>query len=156
MPRGISAALLVLAAAVATACEPGPPPPEPVAKAYAEAWSTGQYQAMWDLLTAGAQERVGTTGFVDRLPRIAEEMTLRSLDVVVGASSRPRQPSGSPDPARATVPLEVTFHTARVGDVRRATTLSLVLVGAKEQAGGGSSGRARRSCPASPRAGSSA
>src|SRR5439155_24610951 len=40
---------------------------------------------------------------------------------------------GSPDPKRATVPLDITFHTQRVGDVRRTTTLSLVFIGEKDK-----------------------
>ncbi len=89
---------------------------------------------MWGLLTAASQQRVGTPGFVDRLPRIAEEMTLRSLDVKVGQALHPRLPSGSPDPRNVTVPLTVTYHTARVGDITRDTRLRLVLEGEKQEA----------------------
>src|SRR6266511_1955801 len=127
-------ALLYAALAVASACEALPPSPDPVAKQYAEAWTKGHYQEMWDLLTEESRQRVGTEGFIDRLPRIAEEMTLRSLEVKSGTSTRPRLPNGSPDPRSASVPLDVTFHTARVGDFTRTTTLSLVLVGEKDKA----------------------
>jgi penicillin-binding protein 2 len=127
-------ALLYAALAVASACEALPPSPDPVAKQYAEAWMKGHYQEMWDLLTEESRQRVGTEGFIDRLPRIAEEMTLRSLEAKSGTSTRPRLPNGSPDPRNATVPLDVTFHTTRVGDFTRSTTLSLVLVGEKDKA----------------------
>src|SRR5439155_714412 len=73
-------------------------------------------------------------GFVDRLPRIADEMTLKSLDARTGAASHPALANGSPDPRRATVTLDVTFHTQRVGDVARQTALNLVLVGDKDKA----------------------
>jgi len=125
-------ALLFAVTSILAACEPAQPRPDAVAKTYAESWQKADYQNMWDLLTDDAKARVGTEGFVDRLPRIAEEMTLRSLDVKVGPSSRPLR-SGSPDPARATVPLDITFHTTRVGDIRRTTTLSLVYAGAKDK-----------------------
>ena len=132
LARGL--ALLFLASAVLAGCEPGPPAPEPVAIKYAESWRTSDYQSMWGLFTAGSQQRVGTTGFIDRLPRIAEEMTLRSLDVKVGQALHPRLPSGSPDPRRASVPLSVTYHTARVGEFRRETQIALVLEGEKQEA----------------------
>jgi penicillin-binding protein 2 len=126
--------LLYVALAVASACEALPPSPDPVAKQYAEAWTKSHYQEMWDLLTEESRERVGTEGFIDRLPRIAEEMTLRSLEATTGPSTRGKLPNGSPDPRNATVPLDVTFHTTRVGDFKRSTTLSLVLVGEKDRA----------------------
>jgi penicillin-binding protein 2 len=126
--------LLYAALAVASACEALPPSPDPVAKAYAEAWTKGQYKEMWDLLTDEARQRVGTEGFVDRLPRIAEEMTLRSLEVTTAPSTREKLPNGSPDPRSATVALDATFHTTRVGDFKRSTTLSLVMVGEKDKA----------------------
>jgi len=125
---------LYLALAIAAACEAPPPSPDPIAKAYAEAWTKGHYQEMWDLLTEESRQRIGTEGFTDRLPRIAEEMTLRSLEATAGPSTRQKQPNGSPDPRSATVPLDVTFHTTRVGDFKRSTTLSLVLVGEKDKA----------------------
>ncbi len=126
--------LLYAALAIAAACEAVPPSPDPVAKQYADAWTKGNYKEMWDLLTAESRQRVGTEGFLDRLPRIAEEMTLRSLEATTGPSTRQKLPNGSPDPRSATVPLDVTFHTARVGDFRRSTTLSLVMVGEKDKA----------------------
>ena len=114
------------------ACEPAQPQPDAVAKSYAEAWQKSDYQKMWGLLTDGSQQAVGTAGFIDRLPRIAQEMGQISLEVKVGASSRPLA-NGSADPNHATIPLDVTFHTARVGDVRRTTTLALVYIGEKDK-----------------------
>ncbi|HEV8229792.1 MAG TPA: penicillin-binding transpeptidase domain-containing protein [Candidatus Limnocylindria bacterium] len=125
---------LYVALAIATACEPVPPSPEPVAKAYATAWERNEYQKMWDLLTEESRTRVGTEGFIDRLPRIAEEMTLRSLQATTGAMTRPTLANGSPDPRHATIALDVSFQTARVGDFKRSTSLSLVLEGEKEKA----------------------
>jgi len=128
-------ALLFTVAAVASACqEPGPPSPEPIARAYAEAWQKGEAQAMWALLTDESKQRVGEEGFIARLPRIAEEMTLKSLEAKTGSASFAKFPSGSPDPARATVPLSVTFRTERVGDFSRETSLRLVLQGEKDKA----------------------
>src|SRR2546425_5901800 len=133
-PQAQVLALLLPCAAVLAACEPGPPAPEPVARQYATAWQKSDYQAMWDLLTEDAKAQVTTAGFVERLPRIAEEMTLRSLDAKLGTATHPALPNGSPDPRKASVPLDVTFHTLRVGDVARATSLQMVLVGEKEKA----------------------
>ena len=126
--------LLYAALAVASACEALPPSPDPVARAYAEAWTKGQYKEMWDLLTDESRQRVGTEGFIDRLPLIAEQMTLRTLEATTGPSTREKLPNGSPDPRSATVPLDVTFHTTRVGDFTRSTKLALVLVGEKDKA----------------------
>jgi penicillin-binding protein 2 len=127
-------ALLFLCASIFSACEPGPPPPEPIARQYAAAWQKSDYQSMWDLLSDDAKALVTPAGFVDRLPRIAEEMTLRSLDVKPGVATHPALPNGSPDPRKASVPLDVVFHTERVGDIARATALQLVMVGEKDKA----------------------
>jgi penicillin-binding protein 2 len=132
--RGLVAAVAILCATVLSACEPGPPPPEPIARQYAAAWQKSDYQAMWDLLTDDAKAQLTTTGFIDRLPRIAAEMTLRSLEAKPGTATRPALPNGSPDPRKASVPLEVIFHTARVGDIARAIALPLVMVGDKDKA----------------------
>ena len=126
---------LSVVASIFAACEPQPPAAEPVAKAYAAAWAKGDYQAMWALLTEESKARVGEDGFIARLPRIAEEMTLTSLDATAGVAVHPALANGSPDPRRATVPLAVTFHTMRVGDIRRDTFLSLVMTGEKDKAG---------------------
>ena len=124
--------LLFAVVSVLAACEPAQPQPDGVAKSYAEAWQKGEYQKMWSLLTEASQARVGTEGFIDRLPRIAQEMGQTSLEVKVGASSRPLV-SGSADANHATVPLDVAFRTSRVGEVRRTTTLALVFSGEKEK-----------------------
>jgi penicillin-binding protein 2 len=125
-------AFLFAVVSVLAACEPAQPQPDAVAKSYAEAWQKADYQSMWSLLTDGSQKAVGTAGFIDRLPRIAQEMGQTSLEVKVGASSRPLA-NGSADPNHATVPLDVIFHTARVGDLRRTTTLALVYIGEKDK-----------------------
>jgi len=132
--RGLVAAVAILGATVVGACEPGPPPAEPIARQYAAAWQKSDYQAMWDLLTDDAKDQVTTAGFIDRLPRIAEEMTLRSLEAKIGTATHPALPNGSPDPRKASVPLDVVFHTQRVGDIARATALQLVMVGEKDKA----------------------
>jgi penicillin-binding protein 2 len=89
---------------------------------------------MWALLTQDSRARVGEDGFIKRLPRIAEEMTLRSLEATTGPAVHPAGPNGSPDPRRATASLGVTFHTQKVGDFKRDTLLSLVMVGEKDKA----------------------
>jgi penicillin-binding protein 2 len=127
--------VLIVSSSIFAACEPQPPAAEPVAKAYAAAWVKADYQAMWALLTDESKAKVGEDGFIARLPRIAEEMTLTSLDATAGTAAHPAAANGSPDPRRATVPLSVTFHTQRVGDFRRDTFLSLVMVGDKDKAG---------------------
>ena len=112
---------MVLCAAVLNACEPGPPAAEPIARQYATAWQKADYQAMWDLLTDDAKAQVTPAGFTERLPRIADEMTLTSLDAKPGVATHPALPNGSPDPRKAAVPLDVVFHTQRVGDIARST-----------------------------------
>jgi len=132
--RGLFAAVTILCATVLSACEPGPPPAEPIARQYAAAWQKSDFQSMWDLLTDDAKAQVTPAGFIDRLPRITEEMTLRSLEAKPGTATHPALPNGSPDPRKASVPLDVTFHTRRVGDIARTTALQLVMVGEKEKA----------------------
>ncbi len=135
--RGSGAVLAVAFAwaAVASACEAAAPPqPEPVARAYASAWASGDYAAMFSALTDGSRDRYGDDATVKRVPRIAEEMTLRSLEVRTGDAVHPAGADGKSDPRHATVPLTTVFHTARVGDFSARTDLSLVLVGEKESA----------------------
>lgn len=139
MRRAINAArraltVLFLVASVASACqEAGPPPPDATARAYAEAWERGEYREMWSLLTTESQERFGEAGFVERLPLIAREMSLVSLDATTGPATFGRSASGTPDPARATVPLSLSFKTSRVGDFSRETALRLVFIGEKAE-----------------------
>lgn len=128
------AAVAFIAIVVSTGCEPAPPAPEPVARAYAAAWSKADYAGMFALLTDESRQRTGEEGFTKRLPRIAEEMTQRSLEIVVGPVSHPPGKDGKPDPVRAQVPLALTFHTDRVGEVKREVLLDLVLAGEKERA----------------------
>jgi penicillin-binding protein 2 len=128
------AVVLFTAIVVAAGCAAAPPAPEPAARAYATAWSKGDYDAMWALLSDETRQRAGEDGFTKRLPRIAEEMSLRSLEVSVGPTTRPAGRDDKPDPGRASVPLGLTFHTQRVGDVKRDVTLDLVLVGEKDHA----------------------
>src|ERR1700741_2029420 len=125
-------AFLFALVAVLGACEPAQPQPDSVAKAYAAAWQKSDYQAMWALLTQASQQALGTEGFIDRLPHIAQEMTLSSLDVKVGTSSRPLV-NGTADPQHAVVPLDITYHTQRIGDVRRTTTLAMTYIGEKDK-----------------------
>src|SRR5438128_3849960 len=132
--RGLVAAVAILCAAVLNACEPGPPPAEPIARQYAAAWQKSDYQAMWDLLADDAKAQVTPAGFTERLPRIADEMTLTSLDAKPGVATHAALPNGSPDPRKASVPLDVTFHTQRVGDIARTTALQLVMIGDKDKA----------------------
>src|SRR5713226_3971712 len=87
--RGVVATVAILCATVLNACEPGPPPAEPIARQYAAAWQKSDYQAMWDLLTDDAKAQVTSAGFIDRLPRIADEMTLRSLEAKIGTATHP-------------------------------------------------------------------
>lgn len=131
---GRALAVLFAFAAIASACEPAPPQPGPVAKAYAAAWERSEYRAMWELLAESSRQKVGEAGFIDRLPLIAQEMTLRSLSATVGPAAHPIATDGSPDPRRATIPLMVTFRTERVGEFTRQTSLALVMIGEKEQA----------------------
>src|SRR5919197_922502 len=123
-----------LCASVASACTPGPPEPEPVARQYAAAWEKRDYQTMWSLLTDDAKAQVTPAGFVDRLPRIAEEMSLQRLEAKAGAASRPRLGNGSPDPRKASVPLALTFRTQKVGDFSRDVALDMLLVGEPDKA----------------------
>jgi penicillin-binding protein 2 len=132
--RGVLAAVAILCAAVLSACEPGPPPAEPIARQYAAAWQKLDYQAMWDLLTDETKAQVTPAGFTERLPRIADEMTITSIEAKPGVATHPALPNGSPDPRKATVPLDVTFHTQRVGNIARSTTLQLAMVGDKDKA----------------------
>src|SRR5207244_6119254 len=89
---------------------------------------------MRDHLRRAAKAPVTTAGFIGRMHRITGEMTLRSLEAKPGTATHPALPNGSPDPRKASVPLDVTFHTRRVGDIARTTALQLVMVGEKEKA----------------------
>src|SRR5437870_13542431 len=66
--RGLVAAVAILCASVLGACERGAPPPEPIARQYAAAWQTSDYQSMWHHLSDDANAHVTAAGFVDRLP----------------------------------------------------------------------------------------
>jgi penicillin-binding protein 2 len=89
---------------------------------------------MWSLVSEDAKAQVTPAGFLDRLPRIAEEMTLRSLSAKIGDAVHPKLPDGSADPRKAAVPLAITFKTERVGEFSTQTELRMVLVGEADKA----------------------
>src|SRR5207302_9211008 len=59
--------------------------------------------------------------------------TLTARHPKTGVATHPALPNGWPDPRKATNPLDVTFHTQRVGDIARSTALQLVMVGEKDK-----------------------
>ncbi|HXI15345.1 MAG TPA: penicillin-binding transpeptidase domain-containing protein [Chloroflexota bacterium] len=101
-------------------------PPLPAAQAYFAAWQTaqkeGQYTALYEHLSDGAKKRIEREAFTRRHEAIAAEMTLTGL-TAAPASDAPAERS---QPGEAELPFDVTYATARFGDVRRRGALPLV------------------------------
>jgi penicillin-binding protein 2 len=112
-------------APTAVPTQPPPPPPtatplpkrpEDAASAYFAAWQQGQYAAMYAMLSADAQSRIGRDAFVRRYTNIHDGTGEIKLRVQAG---EPADQSGG-------VPFSVTRTLAVFGDVTETNTLPLV------------------------------
>jgi penicillin-binding protein 2 len=122
----IPALLAVLAATACGGGGPGatqaPETPRGTAERWLELWKSGDYNAMYDLVSTGARETIDREKFVERYTAITEEATITGLDYEMVASEATAA-SGAAD---LEVPFEVTFHTSLFGDIPEDNTIALV------------------------------
>ncbi|MDQ3045654.1 MAG: hypothetical protein M3R06_10985, partial [Chloroflexota bacterium] len=112
------------AAAVAATPAPTEPPMDPEAplrlvEAYAAAWSAGDYDGLYDLLSDDAQASIERDDFVDRYTAIATEAGLISAQVEV---------TGEPT-LQTEVPVRVVFQSSLVGPITEENVVPLVKQG---------------------------
>jgi penicillin-binding protein 2 len=87
-----------------------------VAQAYANRWSGGDYNGLYELISTTAQKTISRQDFVERYQAIAEEAGLDSLKVTF---------TGSPD-LNSKVPIHVEMQSHFVGTIKEDNTIQLV------------------------------
>lgn len=93
--------------------------PIPSVEEYARRWSSGDYDGLYDLLSAGSQESIERQAFIDRYVAIAERAGLTEVRLEI---------AGDPN-LRTEVPIEVTFQSTHVGEIVEENTIALVKEG---------------------------
>ncbi|HEV2125406.1 MAG TPA: protein phosphatase 2C domain-containing protein, partial [Chloroflexota bacterium] len=117
----VAGGLLLAPRAAARLMAPFKTPPLEAAQAYFNTWQSGDYGALYNLLSGSAQQRIDREAFIRRHEAIATEMTLISL------SAAPTEaPDDRPNPTEASLPFDVRYRTARFGELQRQNTLPLV------------------------------
>jgi penicillin-binding protein 2 len=86
------------------------------AEAYAEVWSNGNYDQLYDLLTSAAQAKITRDDFVARYDGIAVEAGIITVDAkIVGGNDDDEM-----------FPMKVTIESSRVGEIKDDNLLPLV------------------------------
>ncbi|HWE61480.1 MAG TPA: NTF2-like N-terminal transpeptidase domain-containing protein, partial [Chloroflexota bacterium] len=93
---------------------------EAAARAFLDRWQAGQFSAMYDLLTAQAQQRISRGAFVTRYGNVLAEATVQQVQAAV------RQVHVTMP--EATVAFTDTFTTRQLGAIQQANTMHLVLL----------------------------
>jgi penicillin-binding protein 2 len=99
---------------------PVPTRPEDAANAFLAAWQQGQYSAMYDLLSAGAQATTPRDLFVRRYTNIHDGIGETHL------TAQSSGPATTTDPSNTRVPFNVTHSLVLYGDVTETGTLPLL------------------------------
>ena len=95
--------------------------PDEVATNFLKTWENGNYDGMYDLLSASAVNFIAREKFVTRYKNIADEATLSALQTKI--TSLPALSNGN-QPYE--IPFTANFKTARAGEFSQKNTLSLV------------------------------
>ncbi len=90
--------------------------PIPTIEEYARRWSAGDYDGLYDLLSADAQESIERQEFIDRYVAIADRAGLTEVNLEI---------TGEPN-LLTEVPINVTFQSTRVGEIVEENTIGLV------------------------------
>jgi len=102
--------------------------PLAVAQRFLSLWQEGDYDQMYDLLSAEAGAAISRDKLVGRYQAIAEEATITGIDfqIAVGVAEEATE-----------VPYTVTIHTAFFGDIVQENVIALVPETAAEEEGPG-------------------
>jgi len=90
--------------------------PIPAVEEYARRWSAGDYDGLYDQISAPSQESIERQAFIDRYVAIADRAGLTAVSVAV---------TGQPN-LQTEVPITVTFQSSRVGEIVEENTIGLV------------------------------
>ncbi|MBI4319218.1 MAG: penicillin-binding protein 2 [Chloroflexi bacterium] len=144
--RGVVPAGPVAQAPPAVTPTPAPPSPDRTAERFFSAWERGDYDAMYDTLSAQARNVIPKERFVGRYRAINAGASIVSVSVTRQPARRPSaalQPSPAKGPkdskttstplpasqASMEAPYEVTMRSARFGDLAEENALPLVSEG---------------------------
>ncbi|MGE0540817.1 MAG: penicillin-binding transpeptidase domain-containing protein [Dehalococcoidia bacterium] len=108
--------------AVLPEATPARPTADDVVRQYLLLWSGGQYDTMYDLLSAGSRQAIARERFISRHEDIADEARITTVAAAPAGSA---QVSGD----RAEAVFTVTYATSLWGDIRQDNVLPLILEG---------------------------
>ena len=95
------------------------PEADAAARAYLEGWKSGDYEAMYALLSKESKDSISQADFSQHYQDVAAEAALSGLDYEII--------SDKPGTASAGVNYKVTLHSSLAGDVQGETHMNLVL-----------------------------
>jgi penicillin-binding protein 2 len=90
--------------------------PVSVAREYGRLWAAGDYDGLYDLLSAGARDTVTREDFIDRYTAITAEAGLTSITMTPAQQLT----------LDAGVPFSVVMQSSYVGEIRQDNTLSMI------------------------------
>lgn len=108
-------------APTAVAVPPTPVPAEPTARAFLEAWTRGNFGAMYELLTPGEQAQMSQDEFVEFYQATQSEATV--------TAARPKLTAIANAGNTATVQYNTRFETALFGVIEQDNALSMLREG---------------------------
>ncbi|MGI8643065.1 MAG: penicillin-binding protein 2 [Thermomicrobiales bacterium] len=94
---------------------PAGPSPSDIAQLWADRWGTGDYDGMYDLLSADAQTAIAREDFISRYEDISAEAGLTDVTMKI---------SGEPN-LESSVPVEVTLESSLVGPITEENSIPL-------------------------------
>jgi cell division protein FtsI/penicillin-binding protein 2/predicted small lipoprotein YifL len=97
------------------------PDTESAARSYLEAWNTGDYTAMYEMLTAASKAAITAEDFVARYANVATQTNLFRVDYEILQSLT--------NTSNAQVGYRVTLNSAVIGPITRDTSMNLELEG---------------------------
>ena len=96
------------------------PDVQTAAKAFLEAWSNENYEAMYNQLTLLSRDATSLDDFSKNLKEVATTLSLKTADFELRQAL-------IKDPTEAQVAYQITYHTVLVGDIIREATMNLTL-----------------------------
>jgi penicillin-binding protein 2 len=94
-------------------------PPDEAAKRFLTTWSTGDYHALYKMISAASKATISEQDFVDRFDAINTEAGITEVKV---------ESTGAPD-LDLNMPIKLSYKTGTVGDFSQTNTIHLVREG---------------------------
>lgn len=112
--------VVLMAVLTLSGCEAAPKPEETTQR-FLSLWQKQQYSDMYELLTAYVKASIDKQTFATRYKNIFDAMKLQGMEYNIGAPVIPKE-----DKNAASVPLNITFKTATIGDITLSYKMQLI------------------------------